>query len=121
MNTIRVDLSEGDYAELYVQLRHGTARKLQEIYQPYMPLPAYQEAIEISNLKERAKALEKIISQVDITRASDMMILGQIKEWSFGEISQNVLDDISQSKHEILTREANKLYAPPLTESKLVT
>lgn len=118
MKTVTIDLKDGDYAELYEQLRHGTARQIQEIYHPYGSLPAYQEAMKIPDIKERASKLQSIISGVDLTRASDAMIIGQIKEWIFGEISQAILDDMPESKHEILIREANRLYAPPLADSK---
>jgi hypothetical protein len=118
MKTITIDLGDGDCAELYEQLRHGTARRIQEIYQPYESVPAYQEAMKIPDIKERASKLQSIILGADLTRASDAMIIGQIKEWTLGEISQTVLDDMPESKHAILIREANRLYAPPLASSK---
>lgn len=114
MRTIKVDFGDGDYAELFEQLKHGTARRIQEIYAHYQSNPAYQEAIRLSELKERIKALQAIVSEEDLTRANDVMILGQIKQWTFGEISQAVLDNISEGQHQILSAEANRLYAPPL-------
>jgi hypothetical protein len=118
MKTVTIDLGDGDCAELYEQLRHGTARKIQEVYQSYESLPGYQEAMKIPDIKERAGKLQSIISGIDLTRASDVLLIGQIKEWTLGEISQAVLDDMPESKHAILTREANRLYAPPLADSK---
>ena len=118
MKTINIDLGNGDRAELYEQLKHGTARKIQEVYQPYYGKPEYQAALAIADVKERIKALSRVFSQADLTRATDVMILGQVKEWTFGEILQAVLDDMPEEKHEILAREANKLYEPPLAGSE---
>jgi hypothetical protein len=118
MKTITIDLGDGDCAELYEQLRHGTARRIQEVYQPYHDLPDYKAAMGLPTVKERVTRLTQIISQVDMIRAGDVLILGQIKEWTLGEISQATLDDMPEKQHEKLIREANKLYEPPLPESK---
>jgi hypothetical protein len=118
MKTITIDLGDGDCAELFEQLKHGTARRIQEIYQPYQSRSEYQEALKIPDIKERTRCLQGIISQVDLTLANDTMILGQIKEWTLGDITQAVLDDMPEDKHQILSKEANRLYAPPLADSK---
>ena len=115
LDAIRVDLNDGDWAELYTEMRHGTVRTVEQIYRPYFSRPEYQEILKIDSLEEKQrKLLSMVIHTEDMSRATDTMLLGQIKSWSFGEVTQAVLDDIPEQKHEILVKEANKLYAGPL-------
>ncbi len=132
MDTIKVDLGEGDSAELYKELRHGTSKRVQEIYRPIMQQPEVQLLLKEHALKEQAagndkvaiKALEEellkkltpiIAPTVDVTGAADTLIIGQVKSWTIGGISlpvtQETLDnEVSEKKREKLAGEANTLY-----------
>lgn len=114
-NTIIIDLGDGDSAELFAEMRHGTIRAIEQLYRPYFERPEYQEILKLDSFEERQKALlPLVIGSDEIARATDLMILGQVKSWTFGEVNQAVLDDIPERKHQILSQEANKLYEAPL-------
>ena len=116
MQTIRVDLGDGDSAELYAELRHGTSKKVQEIYRPYLSKPEVLKALEEGTEEEKLKKLYDIIAPTtDVTGAADTLIIGQVKEWVIGgqrlPVTQETLDnEVSEKKREILATEANKLY-----------
>lgn len=111
METSRVDLGDGDSAELYRELRHGTSRRVQELYRPFLAKPEVKEALKSATEEEvLAKLYEIIAPTADVIGAADILILGQVKAWTFGAITQEVLDDMSERKREILLQEANKLY-----------
>ena len=118
MRTIEIDLGDGDSAELYAELRHGTAREVERIYRPYFAKPEYQAVLKLEAYEEKLKALAPLmIESEDASRATDAIILGQVKSWTFGEITQQVLDDMPERKHQQLAKEANRLYEDPLPAS----
>lgn len=118
MDTITIDLGDGDSAEMYVEMRHGTVRAVEKIYRPYFEKPEYQEILKIESFEARQEALMPlVVGSEDIARATDIMLLGQIKSWTFGGVTQAVLDDLPERKHQLLTQEANRLYEAPLPEA----
>jgi len=112
IETKRFDLGGGDSAELYVELLHGTTRKVQAIYRPYLGRPEVQEVLNSEMPEdEKVRALYKLVGDsADIAGATDLLLLGQVKEWSFGPVTQENLDGITEKKREKLVLEANALY-----------
>ncbi len=125
--TKHIDLGDGDSAELYVELLHGTSRRVQDVYRPYLMQPEIKKALETVTEDQRiAKLFELIGGLVDVTGAADLLLLGQVASWTFGPrnesgpltITQEVLDLIPERKRELLIQEANALYgAIPLHPS----
>ncbi len=128
MRTKRVDLGNGDYAELYVELRHGTSKRVQEIYRPVLQKP---EVMALLNKdlpagltdEQRKAEEEKLLAELyklvkdtaDVLGAADAMIIGQVKEWCIDgtslPVTQETLDnEISERQREILMKEGNALY-----------
>ena len=115
MDTITIELGDGDSAELYAEMRHGTVRAVERIYRPHFSRPEFQEVLKIEAFEERQQALLPLmIGTEDMARATDIMLLSQIKAWTFGEVSQEVLDGIPERKHQLLVQEANRVYEAPL-------
>ncbi len=115
IETVTVDLGEGDSAVLYKELRHGTSRKVQEIYRPYLTKPEVVEALKTGTDEEKLKKLYDIVAPTaDITGAADILILGQVKEWTVGgqslPVTQESLDNLPERKRDKLAKEANTLY-----------
>lgn len=118
MDTIKVEL-DGDWVLMYSELRHGTSRKVQEVYEPFLSNKEVQEILlKLNNGdSEEITRLRDIIGTIPSIQATDVMILNQIKEWSFGDITQEVLDDIPERKRSILSAKCDELYTYPLAES----
>jgi hypothetical protein len=115
IKTIKVDLGEGDSAELYEEVTHGTSRRVQDIYRPFLTKPEVMKALETGTEEERlAKLYELIAPTADVTGAADALIIGQVKEWTIGgqalPVTQATLDGLPERKRETLVQEANKLY-----------
>lgn len=119
MDTIRVDLGDGDSAIMYSELKHGTSRKVQAIYAPYLKTKDAQKVIESvkNGDDEGMNKLYELMGSAPSIEATDTMILGQVESWSFGEVTQEMLDDIAERKREILSNKCDELYAYPLAMS----
>jgi hypothetical protein len=121
METNRVDLGDGEWADFCVRMRHGTAKKVMEIYRPFINTPEIVAQLE-AVMEDRKAYIEKLKQIVgdsaDDLGANERMILGQVKAWSFGEVSQAVLDDLPPETVMKLMQEADRRYNElPLAES----
>ena len=69
-------------------------------------------------MEDRQIKIAMIVNKsVELLGANDIMILGQVKGWSFGEVTQEVLDDAPETKLEIIMEEINNLADLPLAKS----
>lgn len=118
METLKIEL-DSDWALMFTELRHGTSRKVQAVYEPYLNKKEVQEILSKLNNgnTEELTKLQDIIGAIPSINATDVMILNQVKEWSFGDISQEVLDDMPERKRSILSAKCDELYTYPLAES----
>lgn len=112
METKRFDLGDGDYIELYVEMKHGTSRRIQAIYSPYLRDP---EVLKVISSKapdeERISKITDIVGHSpDIGLANDALILGQTCQWTFGEINQDTLDEMPERKYELIRGAVNEMY-----------
>lgn len=115
MDTVRFALGDGDYADLYKELKHGTVKQVEAIYRPLLAQPDCQKVMQIRDEKKRMEQLLPILAMTDeSSRAIDTIILNQVTEWSFGEVKQETLDNISRRKRDMIAQEANRLYEDPL-------
>lgn len=119
MDTIRIDLQDGDWAMMYDELKHGTSRKVQAVYEPYLNNKEVQEILSKLNNgnTEDLVKLHDLIGSTPSIQATDVMILNQIASWSFGDINQEILDDMPERKRSILSVKCDELYTYPLAES----
>ena len=117
----RLDLGDGDYAMMYEELRHGTVKTVAEIYQPYLAKPEVAALLQADGEEDdRLNRIFQIVGgSADVIGAQDALILGQVKEWSFGEVTQDVLENaVSHRKRNIMYEEANRRYGDiPLAKS----
>ena len=114
METVKIDLGDGDYAIAIKSLLHRTARAVQEYYQPLMKLVG--KPVLLSEVQEgKAKLLNDFeidTLHVDNDALLDIYIKNQVTEWSFGERDIKSLADIADSKVKLLSQELNRLYQP---------
>lgn len=117
IKTKRVELSEGQWAEFYLELRHGTQRRINEIVRPLMKTAQGAAIVKAAVQEGQAPKVEAPtelvvdMAQVDYTAVNELTILGQVKAWSFGDlVDRATLDGVPDTMFEALVEEANKLY-----------
>lgn len=116
LKTEKVKLGEGQSAVFYQELLHGTQRAVSNLTRPYLksegdkfPKLTVKEG-ERDVQVETAKALYVELDKVDWEAVNDAIILGQVKEWSFGEVTQEVLDGLPERFREALKSKSDALY-----------
>ena len=114
LKTERGDLGDGDYAIMYQDMRHGTQKATNLLTRPFLTYPEGESPkviIEGENAKlEGSKPTGFDWEAVDWGAVYDAMIIGQVKEWSFGPVDQQILNDLHPDKSERLVKELDMLY-----------
>jgi hypothetical protein len=109
-------LKKRPYADFFLEIRHGTQRAVNAIVRP---VTRGGEGIDSPRLViggdgdpkvEGTMKVEIPLDKVDITGVNDAILLGQVKEWSFGPVDQATLDSLPDDLVKWLVNEANKLY-----------
>jgi len=123
--TVKVELNgskgfgpfkKADYAVFYQELLHGTQRAVNAITRQFLNYPEGQKpptmVVEGDDLKfEGAKTIDIDLTAVDWDAVNDLIIVGQVKEWSFGPVvDQETLDGLPERIKEGLVKEVNQLY-----------
>ena len=104
---IRLELGKERYALLYPYLRHGTKRRVESANRKYLKYSTDTVKVaEGQSIKDAAKGVEVIldIAHADFTEANDLLILGQVAEWSLGAVTQEVLDTLDEATYETLLK-----------------
>ena len=104
---IRLELGKERYALLYPYLRHGTKRRVESANRKYLKYSTDTVKVaEGQSIKDAAKGVEVIldIAHADFTEANDLLILGQVAEWSLGPVTQEVLDTLDEATYETLLK-----------------
>lgn len=109
-------LKKRPYADFYLELRHGTQRAVNAIVRPLTkgegggPAPKIVVNQDGEPKVEGGLTVEIPLDKVDFTAVNDVILLGQVKEWSFGPVNQETLDGLPEILQERLVNEANDLY-----------
>lgn len=104
------------YADFYLELRHGTQRAVNAIVRPLTkgegggPAPKIVVNQDGQPKVEGGFVVELPLDKIDFTAVNDIILLGQVKEWSFGPVDQETLDGLPEGLSERLVNEANALY-----------
>lgn len=117
-------LKKRAYADFYLELRHGTQKAVNTIVRPFTkgedggPAPKIVVTGGGEPKVEGGLTVEIQIDKIDFTAVNDVILLGQVKEWSFGPVNQETIDSLPELLHERLVNEANELYGKqsPLPE-----
>lgn len=124
METERVDLANGQWAEFYLELKHKTAKAIADLSRQYMTFPGGSSTIKVTQEEDKLKAIgnaqeiEIDIGRMDFTAQNEALILNQVKAWSYGEVSSEVLGERSEKEFDQLKEIANDLYSQsPLAKS----
>lgn len=129
METVKVDLPDGNTAELYAEMKHKTQRAVEEVTRPYLTYPEGVGKLKLSQGEDggpiKAKAaLEEVevtvdLKRIDWTAVNEIIILNQVASWSFGEVTAKILAEQSEAVFEALKVKVNELYRAnfPLAKS----
>ena len=107
ISTVRREI-DGEWIEAFMELKHKTTVEIRTIRKPYdSQLPSNVSPEELQ------KRFAAILLPADDSRMDDILILNQVKAWSFGEVTQKVLDDeVSEPKRLAILRILGELYFP---------
>jgi len=128
METVKVDLPDGNTAEMYADMKHKTQRAVEEATRQYLTYPEGAGKFKVTqgedgeqSIKSKAAAegLEVTVDlgRIDWTAVNEIIILNQVASWSFGEVTAEVLEEQSEAVFEALKAKANEMYKIPLAKS----
>ena len=102
------------YAVFYVELRHGTQRAVNALTRPFLKYPDKPPILTVKGegeLKvEGGQSVDIDLTTVNWDEINDVIITGQVKEWSFGPVDQETLDGLPEQIRGRLVNECNLLY-----------
>lgn len=112
--TERIDLGNGDHASLYVDFRHGTQKATNLLTWPALIFPE-GESPKIVNDGDKfkfegSKPTGIDWAMIDWDTFYDEMIIGQVKEWSFGPVDHETLDALPVNIRASLVKQVDRLY-----------
>ena len=130
METVKVDLPDGNSAELYAELKHKTQSAVEKLTRPYLTYPEGAGKLKVSQgedgegsvkTKAAVKDLEVTVDlgRIDWTKVNEIIILNQVASWSFGEVTAEILAEQSEAVFTALKTKVNELYRDsfPLAKS----
>jgi len=131
MKTVKIDLPDGNTAELYAEMKHKTQVAVEGITRQYLTYPEGVGKLKVSQGEDggpiRTKAVEEVevtvdLERIDWTAVNEIIILNQVVSWSFGEVTAEVLGEQSEAVFEALKRKVNELFRDnfPLQKSGAV-
>ncbi len=129
IKTERLELGDGDFAVLQVEMKHKTERLVADLMRKFIKAPqgvkiaipesgkVNQAAAELAaQAKDQVKVLGTLeidFANADFQGAADIMILNQVKEWSFGDVTQAVLDEMPTRKRDLIAKRFDELFPFP--------
>ena len=129
METIKVDLPEGNTAELYAEMKHKTQRAVEEVTREFLTYPEGVGKLTVSQGEDggpvKAKAVTEEVEvtvdldRIDWTAVREIIILNQVASWSLGEVTADVLSEQSEAVYQALKTKVNELFRDtfPLAKS----
>ena len=128
METVKVDLPDGNTVELYAELKHKTQRAVEEKTRQYLTYPEGAGKLKVTQGEDGERAVktkataEELEVTVDLERidwnaVNEIIILNQVASWSFGEVTAAVLGEQSEDIFKALKAKVNEMYKSPLAKS----
>lgn len=114
--TERVDLGNDLFAVFFTETRHGTQRVVNALTRPFLKYPDGKPptlTLQGEDRKPKVEGgttVEVDLAAVDYDAVNDVIIVGQVQEWSFGPVNQETLDSIPEDVRAKLVQKANELY-----------
>lgn len=120
LETFRIDLGDGDWADIYKEVLRVTARLHQAEMRKYMTITdkvgegGKMLLSEMEKLKEMPKPDFYInFADVDDDAINEIYILNQVAEWSLGPVDKETIDKgMTNKQYRTLVQEMDGLYKP---------
>ena len=112
----KLDLGNSDYAFFYPAIKHGTQRIVSALTRPFLKFPEGKSPKLTLKGEDQQPVIEGDtevnvdLAAMDYDAINDAIIVGQVKEWSFGSVNQAILDSLDETTREQLKNECNRLY-----------
>ena len=121
METVKVDLPDGNTAELYVDMKHKTQRAVEEVTRQYLTYPEGAGKLKVTQGEDGEGAVKTRVAvedmevtvdlgRIDWTKVNEIIILNQVASWSFGEVTAEILAELSEAIFTALKAKVNELY-----------
>ncbi len=124
LKTVKVELNgskglnpfkHGEYAVFYQDFLHGTQRAVNLLTRQHLIFPEGKSPVLVKEGEGKPKleggtTVGIDLAAVDWEAVNDTILIGQVKEWSFGPVNQETLDGLTESVRGRLVNEANQLF-----------
>ncbi len=116
IKTTRLELEDGNYADFFQELRHGTQKAVNTLTRPFLKYPGGKTPkLTLKDGDEKPKVEGATVVEVDMAKVdwdavNDSIIVGQVKEWSFGPVNNETLDNLPATIRAKLKNECDRLY-----------
>ena len=109
METVRIQLGEG-YADVLKEMTHKTAKAVDAVLRKHNK----SKTELIKQIQEfQSKKIDEVPQEISVifNDNTEAILLNQVKSWSFGEVNQETLDNLSATTYQLLATEVDKLYS----------
>ncbi len=110
----KVKLPDNQWAFILKEMKHSTQSAHDLIAQQCLVGPNGETLVKQSEAISIASDLMVDLTKGDGGALNDCLILGQVKEWSFGDVTQAVLDELPERLRILLVEEVKARCASPL-------
>lgn len=126
LETVKIELGNGEHAVVYKDVLRRTARLHQIELRKYMTPTQKLGKVKMTDL-ERLETMPSIdyeinldaIDQAANDAINELFILNQVVEWSLGPVTHDVIENgMTREQYNTLVQEMDRLYKPvPLADS----
>ena len=107
METKRIELENGNYVVAFTEMKHKTSQALQKLLRNSVPAEKFAEIQKEPDLSKRMALIQSLPVEGDDV----IILLNQIESWSFGPVTQDIIDNMSEHNYQEVITEVNKLYS----------
>jgi hypothetical protein len=115
-----------EYALFYQEFRHVTQREVNQLTRRFLKFSDGKSPTLVIDGEGKPNIsggqrieVEVDLAAVDWDAVNDAIIVNQVKEWSFGTVSQETLDGLPETTRGRLVKEINRLYGQELSFPKV--
>lgn len=109
----RVDLSDDQWVIFHKEVLHKTFKAVGELTRKYLKPSESAKKIEIGEGEVRATVkseMEIDVAAIDWDSVTDVIILNQAVQWSFGEVDAEVLGNLPHRVHQEIAAAVDELW-----------
>ena len=111
METVKLELGDGDYAVVFKEMKHKTSKAIQDLLRRSVTPDKW---LDLQSQLQKEADIEKrkaILRPIQVDGDDVITILNQTESWSFGAVTEDTIDNMTETKYQLLLSEVNKLYS----------